>query len=243
MPITISEYIKSRRLIQSPGGEATFERIFTIQGTDDPAAAQDVGPQLGDVHAGTLVAIRRELEVLAARGEQGALRLTVQYVAARIRPDGPTPSFEWQADRFPQLPPAADFPFDLVVTDMDLDGDPDLLVNWHHLGRPELFDNRRGRFALLNPSGADASGLFDNRGIPDLFAKATEMIAEIDAEGKPGVYLWHDLNRHGAWNFYVLPQAPVQLSIRTNNKFYGPLYISWEFTGKNSRNFLFYLSE
>ena len=95
MPITISEYVKSRRLIQSPGGEATFERIFTIQGTDDPAAAQDVGPQLGDVHAGTLVAIRRELEVLAARGEQGALRLTVQYVAARIRLDGPTPSFEW----------------------------------------------------------------------------------------------------------------------------------------------------
>ena len=91
--------------------------------------------------------------------------------------------------------------FDVVAADMDADGDPDLLVNWHHLGPMELFENRKGRFELLD---AAASGLFDNAGIASLYGDGEEMTARIEASDAAGLYVWHDwhdLARSASWQF------------------------------------------
>jgi hypothetical protein len=91
--------------------------------------------------------------------------------------------------------------FDVVAADMDADGDPDVLVNWHHLGPMELFENRQGRFVLVE---ASASGLFDNVGIASLYADSAEMTARIEASDAAGLYVWHDwhdLARRASWQF------------------------------------------
>ena len=62
--------------------------------------------------------------------------------------------------------------FDVVAADMDVDGDVDVLVNWHHLVRMELFENVAGRFELVNPLERDETGLFDNPGKRGRMGKA-----------------------------------------------------------------------
>jgi hypothetical protein len=91
--------------------------------------------------------------------------------------------------------------FDVVAADMDVDGDPDLLINWHHLGPMELFENRDGRFELVNRQDEDGSGLFDHPGIPSLFGAAPEMISRIEGSAGSGLYVWHDLDRKDSWRF------------------------------------------
>jgi len=109
-------------------------------------------------------------------------------------------------------------PFDIVSADMEGDGDTDLLVNWHNEARLELFDNRRGRFVLANPEGADRSGLYENTGIADLYAPVEPTLERARAAG-PGVYLWHEPSRRGDWHFQVTPDgAPVTLALRTNGE-------------------------
>ena len=54
-------------------------------------------------------------------------------------------------------------PFDILATDMDRDGDPDLLINWHHRGRLELYENSGGKFVLRNPPGNRLEALKGNR--------------------------------------------------------------------------------
>ncbi len=111
-------------------------------------------------------------------------------------------------------------PFDVVASDMDLDGDADLLINWHHLGPLELFENRNGLFELSNPAGGDRSGLFDNPGIPSLFAPATEITSRIDRSDSAGLYVWHDLDRAGSWRFLWKDDARLyggfELDLRTS---------------------------
>ena len=92
--------------------------------------------------------------------------------------------------------------FDMLTADMDLDGDPDLLINWHHHERLELFENVAGKFVHRNPRGADRSGLYDNRGVPELFATQEELLGRIEASGTPGLYVWHDQNRGSNWRFF-----------------------------------------
>jgi hypothetical protein len=82
---------------------------------------------------------------------------------------------------------------------MDLDGDPDLLVNWHHHEPLEVFENAGGRFVQRNPLGNDVSGLYDNRDVPYLFASTEEMTARIDGSDRDGLYVWHDHQRGGSW--------------------------------------------
>lgn len=91
--------------------------------------------------------------------------------------------------------------FDVVAADMDVDGDPDLLINWHHLGPMELFENKGGRFELVNRQDQDGSGLFDHPGIPSFFGAAPEMLSRIEGSTRSGLYLWHDVNRKESWRF------------------------------------------
>jgi len=101
---------------------------------------------------------------------------------------------------FPDAPTSDAPALEVVAADMDLDGDPDLLVHRHHLVRLELYENREGRFHLANPRGADTSGLWDNPGIGELFADEEEMLPRIAATEGPGIFVWHDLARDGRWN-------------------------------------------
>jgi hypothetical protein len=91
--------------------------------------------------------------------------------------------------------------FDAVAADFDLDNDPDLLINWHHLGALELFENRSGVFSLINASGRDRSGIHDVRGVESLYAPADVLPERIDASGTRGLHVWHEPARIGSWRF------------------------------------------
>jgi hypothetical protein len=122
-------------------------------------------------------------------------------------------------------PPPATRALDVVAADMELDGDADLLVNWHNTGRLELFENDGTCFRLANPAEADRSGLFENRDIGELYADTDAMVARLQSTRTPGVYLWHGTNERDAWdvdtrdgwNVYAIPgDEPVRLEITTN---------------------------
>ncbi len=82
--------------------------------------------------------------------------------------------------------------FDVIATDADLDGDPDVLVNWHHQLPLELYRNDEGTFHLWNVPGDDPTGLDDAFGIGSLFGEEEATRAAVEASEAPGVYVWHD---------------------------------------------------
>ena len=104
-------------------------------------------------------------------------------------------------DTIPSLPKY----FDLVLGDMDLDGDLDCFHNRHNLHRFEAFENVGGAFEQFNRRGEDVSGLWENPGIPELYARGADIVPEIDARGVPGVYIWHAESLAGRWFFRVVP--------------------------------------
>ncbi len=95
--------------------------------------------------------------------------------------------------------------FDMILGDMDLDGDLDFLLNRHNLQRPELFENVGASFEQINRAGADLSGLYDNPGIPELYGERSSMVAAIDARGVPGIYVWHEPAIRGQWLLRIVP--------------------------------------
>lgn len=110
--------------------------------------------------------------------------------------------------------------FDVIAADMDLDGDLDLYANGHVEFHSELFENLGGHFQHVNIPGSDHTGLFDNPGIPNLYADADEMVALINRAGAPGLYFWHDLDRHGVWRFRIKGAASLGefiLTVRLNS--------------------------
>lgn len=110
--------------------------------------------------------------------------------------------------------------FNALAADMDLDGDPDLLVNQHILAQLELYENVGGRFRLINPGGADLTGLYENRGIPWLYGDLEEMLPRVLERRRPGVYLWHATARRRMWHLVVVfdpaTERPASLRLAAN---------------------------
>lgn len=91
--------------------------------------------------------------------------------------------------------------FDVVAADMDDDGDPDLLINWHHRVPLEVYENEGGRFRRVNAPTDDRSGLSDHPGIASLFADSPAMRKLIRESDRAGLHIWHDVQRGGNWRF------------------------------------------
>lgn len=108
-------------------------------------------------------------------------------------------------------------PFDIVSADLELDGDPDILVSWHNLAPLELFANQGGGFYLISEPGADRAGLYENPGVASLYGDNEEMLAAARARAVAGVFVWHEPNRRGEWQILVVPgDGPVSLRLHGN---------------------------
>jgi arylsulfatase len=108
--------------------------------------------------------------------------------------------------------------FDVVATDVDLDGDADVLINWHHVGPLDLLENVEGHFR--QPEGQPGAGLFQN-----LHAPREVMLRRIRAEGTAGLHLWHDVSRSGRWRLLWLDPdgslGGLSLDLETSIAFVG----------------------
>ncbi len=119
-----------------------------------------------------------------------------------------------QAFQFPDGEPPGREPLDALCADMDLDGDDDLLVNWHHLAPLELFENHDGVFVPLGHS----AGLVDNEGLPELFGDSNTIYERITSNGTPGLYLWHGLPRDtDGWRLTWNGGSARRLEVVSNN--------------------------
>ncbi len=101
--------------------------------------------------------------------------------------------------------------FDVLATDMDLDGDMDVLINWH-LGEIELFENRPPRLEITNARGADRSGLTLQPDLTSLTANWERDLIDGAQSRGPGIHVWceHRLN----WSlFLVAPQDGQSISL------------------------------
>lgn len=97
MSLTIHEYKESRSYSED-GKTKTLERVYIIEGSDNPEAVEvrTKGPQLDAIHP-TMCYMKvsnRRLEPLTIGGDKGAVKLTVTY-QYESRPGTGEGSFEW----------------------------------------------------------------------------------------------------------------------------------------------------
>ncbi len=106
--------------------------------------------------------------------------------------------------------------FDVIATDMDLDGDPDVLINWH-LSDLELYENKGSSFRIMNDPEADRSGLDDQFGVHSLSADWDGPPEDSEKEWPQGIYVWQDTRM--AWAMWLVAPAsgpPRELSVTCN---------------------------
>jgi hypothetical protein len=92
--------------------------------------------------------------------------------------------------------------FDIVATDMDLDGDTDVLVNWHHLAPMELLINEDARLRSTDVPQLCAAGLVDHPENPPIYATPEHMRQRIAELSLSGLIISHAPNRRGAWSCF-----------------------------------------
>ncbi len=82
MAITIEEQMNSREKTET-ASDKTLTRIFKVYGTDDPDAANGVGPQMGEKWDDELMVVERRfsgpIKPAGAGNEDGVLELVVRY--------------------------------------------------------------------------------------------------------------------------------------------------------------------
>jgi hypothetical protein len=108
--------------------------------------------------------------------------------------------------------------FDVLATDMDLDGDVDVLINWH-LGDIELFENNPPVLNIVNAPGADRSGLTLQPGVPTLRADWEQDLLQSAAGRGPGVHVWCEDRLN--WSLYLVARQggePIPLELSCNEK-------------------------
>ncbi len=142
---------------------------------------------------------------------------------------GPTDiAFEIDNGRFVGDPPPSGVTlevFTMAAADMDLDGDADVMLNRHLLAPIEVYENVGDRFVQVNPRADDTSGLWDNWGVPDLYAVEANMLADIAASDAPGLYIWHDEYRAGGWR--LMNTGPeLELLVEVDRAFLEFLYLA-----------------
>lgn len=144
------------------------------------------------------------------------------WLACQERPDAaPAPSplvFEFQEEAFGagNVTWNGDA-FTLLANDADLDGDPDLFVNWHVFAAPALWWNRGGRFQL---DAGHPWSLPEHDAAPMVDAKRRDMQQAVEARERAGITLWHS-DKGTFWNlaFTGIPAdvgADARLRIETN---------------------------
>jgi len=108
--------------------------------------------------------------------------------------------------------------FDVLATDMDLDGDTDVLINWH-LGDLELFENNPPALNVVNAPNADRSGLTLQPGVASMGAPWEADLVERASSLGPGVHVWCEGRM--SWSLYlVAPEdgEPIRLEVTCNEE-------------------------
>ena len=121
---------------------------------------------------------------------QAALLLLQLSLQACTPGEEAQPALAFALDRSPfegvPRPPTGEA-FTILASDADLDGDADLLVNWHVYAPPALLLNEGGRFTA-DPRGWS---LPEQAAAPLLDGERWPMLEAITQRAEPGVYLWH----------------------------------------------------
>ena len=103
--------------------------------------------------------------------------------------------------------PSGDF-WDVLLTDIDTDGDPDVFFNWHLSGL-EVFRNDGDRMTLLHPDGLDYQP-----GVSSLFVGQERMTAIVSEQSPDGIVVWHDPTVLTRWQIHLPAGTASPLSLR-----------------------------
>jgi len=138
---------------------------------------------------------------------QAALLFLSLSLQACTPDEEPRPALAFSLDRSPfegvPRPPSGEA-FTILAGDADLDGDADLLVNWHVYAPPALLLNEGGRFTA-DPRGWSLPEL---AAAPLLDGERWPMLEAITQRAEPGIYLWHS-DQASLWFVALVGPLPL----------------------------------